>query len=267
MTLVSLDITGDVARIALARPDRGNALDLPTAQALRDTIAKLGTGSDLGAVVLHGQGANFCVGGDLQSFADAADPRGFLAELAATAHEALLGLHALDVPVITAVRGACAGAGIGFALAGDIILAGADARFRVAYTGAGLSPDCGVSWSLTRTIGPARAADLILTNRLLDAEQAERYGLVSRIVDGDVATEAFALADTLSTGPRGAFAKSVRLVRDARETPLLHHLDVEAAGISALAESPEGQEGIRAFLERRHPDFPAARGDRTRFSN
>jgi len=171
----------------------------------------------------------------------------------------VLGLRALEAPVITAIRGACAGAGIGFALAGDIVLAGSDARFRVAYTGAGLSPDCGVSWALTRTVGSARAADLILTNRLLDAEQAERYGLLSRVAEGDVVTEAFALAETLASGPRGAFAKSVRLVRDAGETPLVHHLDAEASGISVLAETPEGQEGIRAFLERRRPDFPGAR--------
>lgn len=259
MTSVKLAFVGDVARIGLARPDRGNALDLSCVRALRDAVAKLGTATDFGAVVLYGEGENFCVGGDLQAFADATDPRGFLAELAATAHEALLGLRGLEVPLITAVRGACAGAGIGFALAGDIVLASRDVRFRVSYTGAGLSPDCGVSWSLTRTIGSARASDLILTNRLVDAEQAERYGLVSRVADGDVVSEVFKLAETLAAGPRDAFAKSVRLVRDAHETPLAQHLDAEAAGISELAGTAEGQEGIRAFLERRRPDFAQAR--------
>ncbi|WP_244223480.1 enoyl-CoA hydratase/isomerase family protein [Amycolatopsis circi] len=256
---VTLDVVGDVARIAFARPERGNAIDLVTAQELRAAIASLGTGASLGAVVLHGEGKNFCVGGDLQSFAEAADPRSFLSELAATAHEALLGLHALQAPVITAVHGACAGAGIGFALAGDIVLASHDVRFRVAYTGAGLSPDCGVSWSLTRTLGPARAADLILTNRMVDAEQAERYGLVSRVSTGDALTDALALAETLATGPRGAFAKSVRLVREAQEAPLPQHLDAEAAGIAALVETAEGQEGIRAFLEHRRPAFAETR--------
>ena len=252
---VTLDVVGDVARIAFARPNRGNAIDLSTARELRAVTASLGTGADLGAVVLHGEGKNFCVGGDLQSFADAADPRSFLSELAATAHEALLGLHALEAPVLTAVQGACAGAGIGFALAGDLVLAATDVRFRVAYTGAGLSPDCGVSWSLTRTLGPARAADLILTNRTVDAEQAERYGLVSRVSTGDVLADALALAETLAAGPRDAFAQSARLVRDAREASLPRHLDAEAAGIAALAGTADGQEGIRAFLEHRRPAF------------
>jgi 2-(1,2-epoxy-1,2-dihydrophenyl)acetyl-CoA isomerase len=255
---VTLEVVDEVARLKLARGDRNNAIDLDFARVLRDTVDELGTGRQFGAVVLYAEGDNFCVGGDLRSFAAAPAPSEFIAELAATMHEAVVGLRALETPVVTAVQGACAGAGIGLALAGDIVLAARDARFRVSYTAAGLSPDCGVSWALTRTLGPARAADLILTNRLIDADQAERCGLVSRLAD-DVVDESFTLAAALATGARAAQAHSVRLVRDAGTTALEQHLIAEAHGISSLAATPEGSEGISSFLEKRRPNFAAAR--------
>lgn len=255
-TPVTLEVREDVALIGLSRPANGNAIDLPMARGLRNAVTEVGSMSTVGAVVLFGHGEQFCVGGDLQVFATAAAPGEFLAELADTAHEAVLGLRALPVPVISAVHGACAGGGIGFALAADLVLAERTARFVVAYTAAGLSPDCGVSWILTRVLGPARANDLILTNRRLDGIEAERLGLVSRVVEpGTVYEEALRLARSLAEGPRDALAQSAQLVRDAGATSLKEHLQHEAESIASLIETPNGSEGIAAFLQKRHPDF------------
>lgn len=255
---VSLEITDGLALIGLNRPDNGNAITLPMAQALRDAVADVVAHADVGAAVLFGHGDQFSVGGDLLSFADADRPGEFLAELAGTAHQAVLGLRSLSVPVISAVQGACAGGGIGFALSADLVVAERTTRFVVAYTAAGLSPDCGVSWTLARLLGPARANDLILTNRRLDGAEAERLGLVSRVVDPGTALErATGLARAFTRGPRAALASSARLVRDAPARPLEEHLDAEAASISTLVDTADGQEGVNAFLERRPPVFPS----------
>ncbi|AIJ24649.1 enoyl-CoA hydratase/isomerase family protein [Amycolatopsis methanolica] len=253
---VTLEVTDGVALLGLARPERNNAVDLPLARALRDAVAEVAATPDVGAAVLFGHGEQFSVGGDLLAFADAEAPGQFLAELARTAHEAVLGLRSLTVPVVASVQGACAGAGIGFALSADLVLAEHTARFVVAYTATGLSPDCGVSWALTRALGPARASDLILTNRKVEGTEAERIGLVSRAVaPGTARAEAVRLATALARGPRRALAASAGLVRRAVSEPLSGHLDAEARSIAALIETPDGQEGVHAFLAKRTPRF------------
>ncbi|OKJ95575.1 enoyl-CoA hydratase/isomerase family protein [Amycolatopsis sp. CB00013] len=255
---VRLDCGDGVARIGLAVPERKNAIDLELATALAEAVSTVAAMPDLGATVLYAEGDSFCVGGDLRTFADTTTPGALVGKVAHAAHAAIRGLRALKMPVISAVQGACAGGGLGIALAADIVIAGSDARFRTAYTAAGLSPDGGVSWILTRTLGPARAADLILTNRQLDAGTAERYGLVSRVTDNPL-DDACKLAHSLARGPRQALAASARLVREAPTTTLEPYLDNEARQIAALADTAEGSEGITAFLEHRPADFGKAR--------
>jgi len=258
-TLVTLSVADDIAHITLNRPDRGNALDLDLARALADTIARV-DGASLSAVVLSGAGPNFCVGGDLRAFADAEDRPALIEQIAGAAHDTVRGLRALPGPVISVVRGACAGAGIGLAAAADLVLAARGAKFKVAYTAAGLAPDAGTSWVLTRTLGPARAADLILTNPVFTAEQAFGWGLVSRVIDdAELDAEAAALAGQVRAGSRAAQAEAVRLIRDARLTPLDEHLDAEAAAITRASGTPEGREGVDGFLAKRAPDFRSVR--------
>lgn len=257
-TPVTLEVTDDIALIGLSRPAKGNAIDLSMARALRDAATEVAT-MPVRTAVLFGHGDHFCVGGDLESFATASAPGAFVAELAATAHEAILALRALPVPVISAVHGACAGGGLGFALTADLVVAERTARFVVAYTAAGLSPDCGVSWTLASRLGPARANDLILTNRRIDGTEAERIGLVSRVVEkGGAYDEALRLARTLAAGPSAALAASVRLVRDADTASLSDHLRAEARSIAALIDTPDGAEGVAAFLHKRTPNFRGA---------
>src|SRR5690606_4995299 len=130
------------------------------------------------------------------------------------------------------VQGIAAGGGMGLALFGDIVLMGSSARMRVAYTAAGLSPDCGVSFQLARTLGPARAAELTLTNRIIDADEALASGLVSRVVaDDELSAQAQETAALLAAGPQAALVASVRLLRDAHQHTWSQHLDAEASTI------------------------------------
>jgi 2-(1,2-epoxy-1,2-dihydrophenyl)acetyl-CoA isomerase len=241
-----------VVELLLDDPGRGNALDLPTAEALRDAAADV-TADPGGAVLLRAAGGNFCVGGDLHAFAGrGADTASYVHAVACAAHEAVQALHELPVPVVAAVRGAAAGGGIGLALAGDLVVAARSARFRLAYTAIGLTPDCGASWILQRLLGPRRAADLILTNRVLTGEDAERWGLVSRVVEDDELDDAaYRTAAELAAGSRDALRAAKELLRAGAEAPLDKHLAEEARSIAALAGGAQAQAAMESFLAAR----------------
>lgn len=239
-----------VVELLLDQADRGNALDLDGAEHLRAAAEQVAR--DPGRVVLlRATGRNFCVGGDLRSFAGRGDRTGaYVGEVARAAHTAVESLHSLPVPLITAVQGAAAGAGIGLALLGDLVLAARSAVFRLAYTAVGLSPDCGASWLLPRLVGPRRATDLLLTNRVLAATDAEAWGLVSRVVDdASLADESFALAERVAAGPVDAYAAVKRLVRQSASASLHDHLAAEARSIAELADGTTARSAIKSFLQ------------------
>jgi len=253
---VRLAIEAGVATITLDRADKGNALDLDMAKGLLEAGDATLASPDVHAVVLDAAGSSFCVGGDLREFATQDFDADYIASLAGTLHEFLTALRESDLLVVTAVQGIAAGGGMGLALFGDIVLMGSSARMRVAYTAAGLSPDCGVSFQLARTLGPARAAELTLTNRIIDADEALAYGLVSRVVaDDELSAEAQEIAALLAAGPQAALAASVRLLRDAHQHTWSQHLDAEASSIVEMTRLADGREGVSAFLERRPPVF------------
>ncbi|WP_329212976.1 enoyl-CoA hydratase/isomerase family protein [Streptomyces sp. NBC_01485] len=241
-----------IVELLLDDPGRGNALDLPTAEALRDAAADI-AGDPGGAVLLRAAGGNFCVGGDLRAFAGRGAETGpYVHAVATAAHSAVRTLHELPVPVVTAVRGAAAGGGIGLALAGDIVVAARSARFRLAYTAIGLTPDCGATWLLQRLLGPRRAADLILTNRVLTGDEAERWGLVSRVVeDAGLDDTAHRTAAALAAGSGAALRAAKELSRAASEAPLEEQLAAEARSIAALAGSAPAQAAMESFLAAR----------------
>jgi 2-(1,2-epoxy-1,2-dihydrophenyl)acetyl-CoA isomerase len=242
-----------VVELRLDDPGRGNALDLPTAEALRDATAEVAADPG-GAVLLRAAGATFCVGGDLRAFAGRGEETGaYVHAVATAAHAAVRALYELPVPVVTAVRGAAAGGGIGLALVGDIVLAARSARFRLAYTAMGLTPDCGATWLLPRLVGPRLATDLVLTNRVLTGEDAERFGLVTRAVgDDEVDEAAYRTAVELAGGAGEALRAAKRLLRDqGAGEGLGRHLDEEARLIAGLAASGEAQARMTAFLTAR----------------
>jgi len=247
---VTVELRGAVAHVVLRRPDRGNAIDLLTARGLL-TAASDCRDPGVRAVVLRGEGRSFCVGGDLREFAtfEREARSSHLLEVTDALHGALRVFAGLDAPLIAAVQGAVAGAGVGLAAAADLTIAADDTTFVCAYTAIGYSPDAGVTWSLPRLVGPKRALDLLLTNRRVGAAEAAQIGLVTRVVPRDsLLDEVDRLVAGLATAASGA---TRWLVAAGLSSALDPHLDREAAAISAAAASPEGRAGVAAFLDRR----------------
>jgi 2-(1,2-epoxy-1,2-dihydrophenyl)acetyl-CoA isomerase len=207
--------------------------------------------------VLSAEGKNFCVGGDLDYFMALGDDvelaiRGLADEF----HAAITALLELDAPLLAVVRGAAAGGGLSIVCAADLVLAAESARFTMAYTGAGLSPDGGGSWFLPRVIGFRRATEMLLTNRRLTAAEAKDAGIVTDVVaDAEFDAAAEILGNRLAAGPTQAFGSVKRLLRASATSTLAEQLEAEAAEIAYNAAQPDGHEGIAAFVEKRRPRF------------
>lgn len=246
-----------VAWLTLNRPDAGNAIDMALATALRDVALELEQDATVRCVVITGAGKVFCAGGDVPSFAAAPEgPGAYLHKLAGTFHEAAVVLARMPKPVVTAINGAAAGAGMSLAIGADIALAGQKASFLPAYGAIGLTPDGGMTWSLPRLVGLRHAQEIILTNRRVGADDALGLGMVNRVVeDGALLAEAAVLAERLAGGAVGAAAKVRSLLASSFETALPAQLDRELEGISAAAAGAEGREGVAAYLEKRAPNF------------
>lgn len=254
---IDMSIDGVVAALTLNRPATGNAIDLDMAKALFSTAVECDSNPAIRCVAISGSGRFFCVGGDIGVFSKSKDDiAGVLNELARTLHEALSCFARMRKPLVTLVNGPAAGAGLSLALAGDYVLAARSAHFTAAYTGIGLTPDGGMTWRLPRLIGLRAAQDLIFTNRRVDADEAGRLGLVTRVVDDAVLTaEGRALARTMASGATHAFGGARNLLAVSFENSFEKQMDLEAHAISSAGRSAEAREGIAAFLAKRKPDF------------
>ena len=250
---VLLDTRDGVAVITLNRPDAQNTVSLRFAMDLDEVTQKI---QGARAVLLTANGRSFCAGGDLKEFGGKDDIADHIKEVLSYLHPAIERLDSLDVPVVAAVRGPAAGAGLGLACAADIVLAAPDAKFVSAYTRIGLSPDGSTSYSLPRLVGVRRALELVLTNRILDASEAQEWGIVTRIVaDEQLDAEASDLAERLAAGATAGLGAARRLVRDSLGRTLAHQLDMEAEAIFRSASDSNAKEGIAAFLEKRPPNY------------
>ncbi|MDO9407412.1 enoyl-CoA hydratase/isomerase family protein [Patulibacter sp.] len=254
---IAVAVDGGVATLTLARPDTGNAIDPVLARELREAAEGLAARDDVRAVLLRAEGKMFCVGGDVGFFASAPDRHAALHALAGDLHDGIRALVALDVPIVAAVQGAAAGAGMSLACAADVVIAGPAASFTVAYTAVGLSPDGGQSWTLPRLVGVRRAADMMLRNTRVKADEALRIGLVTEVVAQDALLErTTTVAHELAAGPTGALAATRRLLRASATATLDEQLDAERESIAVRGATAEAGEGIAAFLQRRPADFP-----------
>ncbi|MFC8360069.1 enoyl-CoA hydratase/isomerase family protein [Streptomyces griseorubiginosus] len=203
----------EVAQIVLSRPTRANAVDLATARALGAAVDQAGR-PEVRAVVVRGEGKRFCAGGDVAAMASQPDRASYVEELATTLDEVFQRLAGLSKPVVAAVRGAVAGAGLALMLSCDVIVSAASTRFLLAYADVGLTPDCGVSYLLPRAIGQQRALELALTGRVLSAEEAREWGLVTEVVNEEfVDARALRLGQQLASGPTQALGQAKRLLR------------------------------------------------------
>lgn len=251
-----VEVQGAVAHLTLTRAHAANTMNLQFGREFLAAAQALQADRRVRAVLLSGEGRNFCFGGDLKGMvASGGDLAAYLSELTTALHAGLAHLMRMDAPVVAAVRGSAAGAGLGLVLAADLAIAGRGAKFTAAYTGVGLTPDAGCTFLLPRSVGYKRAMELLLTNRVLDAEEALDWGLVNQIVDDDQVDEtAAALALRLASGPTGAYGGVKRLLGDA-EPGLEGQLGRESRSIAARGAATEGREGIAAFLEKRPPRF------------
>ncbi|OAN65848.1 enoyl-CoA hydratase/isomerase family protein [Sphingomonas sp. TDK1] len=257
METVLLHREGPVARLTLNRPEVGNAIDPALAAALAKAARIVAADPTVRCVVLTGAGRLFCAGGDLAGIAAAGDGASrFLHDLADMLHDAVFTLATMAKPLLVVANGPAAGAGLSLVLLGDVALAARTAHFTAAYAGVGLTPDGGMSWLLPRLVGLRQAQAMLLTNRRVDAEAAERLGIVTQTVEDDALdAEAHRLAARLVRSPSGAIGAARGLLLEGAVSALRSHLDREAATIAAAAGTAEGQEGIAAFLDRRTPDF------------
>ena len=255
-TLVEMETRGAVAVITLNRPDASNTLNLQVAMDLLAAAMTCGRNPAVRAVVLTGAGKNFCFGGDLRGMiakGKAADA--YLRELTTYLHEAISHFVRMDAPVIAAVNGTAAGAGVGLVAMADLALCATSAKFALAYTSVGLTPDASTSFMLPRIIGAKRAMELFMLNRSLNAQEALDWGLVNRVVpDAQLLTEAIAMAEKLADGATGAFGRTKRLVASSLGA-LESQMVLESETIAAQGATPEGLEGIAAFLDKRKPNF------------
>lgn len=255
---VNTIITDHVGIITLAEPESGNPLSLETARHLMRAAEDLAANDAVRCVLLTGSGRFFCVGGDIKSIAESgAGLDMYLKGLTDALHRAMAIFLRMDKPVVVAVNGPAAGAGLGLAVVGDIVLADPSAHFTMAYTGIGFSPDGGTSWLLPRLIGLRRAYEMTLRNRRLSSAEAVDWGLITRVVDGDLMTEANKVAQQFAKGPVKALAASRALLLSSYDLEPEAQMEREAERVRAQATGPEGREGVTAFMEKRTPRFTA----------
>jgi len=245
---------GAVAILRFNRPQALNAIDVSMAQAFLAAVRGLAADPGVRALLLCGEGKGFMAGGDLAVLS--ADPQGGAAALIGPLHEALQLLATLDLPVIAQVHGVAAGAGLSLMLQADFVLAAKGTRFNLAYVNIGASCDVGASWALPRWVGLRRALEIALLGDMLDADAAERMGLINRVVEADaLPAEAMALAQRLAAGPTRALGQLRRLLRGSMERDLPAQLAAEEAAFQACAATADFREGVDAFFARRKPAF------------
>jgi len=242
-----------VLTITLNRPDVFNAFNAALHARLHEALEEAAS-PDVRAVVITGAGRGFCSGQDLKEFQEA--PGSIRDRLEQTYHPNIRLIRALEKPVIAAVNGPCAGAGLSLAAACDIRIAADAATFVPGFIGIGLIPDSGGSWFVHRLLGFARAFEWMTSNRKLTAAEAHAWGLVSEVVEGDgLAARAAELAGSYAALPTRGVGLTKRLFDHAYDATLEAQLELEAELQQAATETADFAEGVQAFLEKREPRF------------
>tara|TARA_Y100000590_G_scaffold399383_1_gene482570 strand:- start:935 stop:1768 length:834 start_codon:yes stop_codon:yes gene_type:complete len=254
---LELSVKNNVAVITLNRPKAFNALDKETSFELMKVSIRCHEDPEIRAAVITGSGKAFCAGGDLPGFATAGDQvSSAMLEMTTYLHGAISRFARMSPPLVSAVNGVAAGAGMSLACSTDLAIAGESAKFTMAYTKAGLTPDGSSTFFLARLVGLRRAQELVLTNRVLSAEEALDWGLINRIVpDAEVLSSSVKLAEDLALGPTEAFGSAKRLLLASAGDDLEAQMERETRAIANAAKGPDGKEGIAAFVAKRSPEF------------
>ena len=255
----ALELEDRVATVTLDRPERLNALTFDTYAELRDFFADLRHRDDVRAVVITGRGRGFCSGGDVHEIIGAlieAEAKRHL-EFTRMTGELILAMRSCPQPIVAAVNGVAAGAGAVIALAADLRVVARSATFAFLFTKVGLAgADMGAAYLLPRIVGLGRASALLLTGDTIDAETADRYGLVTRLAeDEEVVTEATALASRFADGPWLAYADTKLLLSRELDVDLTSAVELEAQAQALLMRSRDHREFHDAFREKRNPTW------------
>jgi 2-(1,2-epoxy-1,2-dihydrophenyl)acetyl-CoA isomerase len=254
---IDLAVRDHVAFLTLNRPQAANSITVELARDLMYATLECDEDERVRAVVLAGAGRMFCAGGDLKTFAGKGDrlPH-YLKDVTTYLHAAVSRLTRMNAPVIAAVHGSAAGAGMSLACAADLVIAADSAKFTMAYTRAGLTPDGSSTYFLSRIVGLRRALELTLTNRALTAAEALALGIVTRVVpEAQVHEESRALAASLAAGATAALGASKRLLHAGWTGTLETQMELETRAIADVARGPDAREGIAAFVAKRPPQF------------
>lgn len=243
-----------VASLVIARPDRLNALSGQTVDELRAAVEETGR-SDARCLLLTGEGRGFSSGADLGGDGGGL-PDDAGAALEKHFNPLIEALFALDIPVVAAVQGPCAGAGCSLALAADIVIAARSAYFLQAFVNIGLIPDAGATWLLPRLAGRARALEMMMLGERIPAERALAWGMIARVVEDEhLASEAVALATQLAQGPTRALGLIRNLARNAQHMSLNDALAAERGAQREAGRTQDFRSAVVAFLEKRQPRF------------
>jgi 2-(1,2-epoxy-1,2-dihydrophenyl)acetyl-CoA isomerase len=255
---VRVEIAAGVATVTVARPEQANSLTTAAKEALLAALEGVAGDEAVRAVVLTGSGRAFCAGQDLAEHAKALseDPVHAFDTVLKHYNPIVQSLSTMPKPVIAAINGTCAGAGMGFALACDLRLAASGAKFAPAFAGIGLTADSGLSATLPRAIGWSRAMGLLLLGTVIDADEALRIGLVHEVVPADeLPARVSALAERLAAGPTKAYAALKVALWYSVSAQLTDVLQLEGELQKRLASTADHQRAVQAFLEKRRPDF------------
>jgi 2-(1,2-epoxy-1,2-dihydrophenyl)acetyl-CoA isomerase len=248
-----------VATLTLNRPEARNALDMAMRRDLEEALTRLDGDAGVRVLVVRGAGEHFCAGGDVKFMRDnpmtAAEGQSRVEAI----NRAILTLARFRAPTIAMVDGAAAGAGCNLALACDLVVASDRARFGELFARIGLIPDAGGTYFLPRRVGLARAKELVFTADIIDAREAERIGLINRVVPAaDLERETSVLARRIAEGPPRVLAAAKTLLDRAPALDLESALHWEALTQGAMIATADHREGLRAFFEKRPARFTGA---------
>ncbi len=243
--------------IYLNRLESLNSLNMQLAGDLHSCLQYISKNHEIKVILITGKGNAFCAGGDVIAFKNTKDPSGYMNELAEKFHAALKLLKTINVPTLAVINGACFGAGLGIASACDLRICSKNAKFGSAFTGIGLSPNSSLTYHLPKIVGLTLSKDIILTNRVLTAEEALQFNLVSRVYESPdiLLGESKKIAKILSDVAPIAFNKAHEMIETSFSNDYDTQIKIEIKNITECAGTDDFQEGLKAFFEKRKPNF------------